>query len=767
MPTLRMPKTRVPTLRIPKTRVPTLRIPTLRLPTRCALLLLLACGVALRGVPATSQTLLTTIPTGSHPVALAPNPASRKLYVANQYSNNVTVIDEVTYATATIPVGSYPTDIAANPVTNKIYVANQSSNTATVIDGVSGSTSTVATGRSPVALAVNSVTNQIYVANYHDNSVTAINGSNNSTVTIAVGNYPTAVALNSSTNKIYVANLNSDTVTVIDGATRNTATVAVGSFPKAVAVNPLTNKIYVANGTYLTGSTGTVTVIDGATKSTTVVPAGLYPSALAVDLATNQIYVVNAGDGTVTAIDGATHSTQTIPVGSSPALVAVDAVIDNIYVTNSLRNGSLTTIDGATGSTTTVAVFGEPYAVAVDPANHRVYTANLTGNTVAVIAGAWSPPPALQFVPATPCRVVDTRKPNGEFGGPAISGGGFRDFSVPDNVGCGIPATAAAYSLNVAVVPHGGLGYLTMWPTGQDQPLVSTLNSLDGRIKANAAIVPAGANGAIRIFASNTTDVVLDIDGYFLAAPDPSAYAFFPLTPCRVADTRTTKGPLGGPYLYGGQQRDFSVLAATSCGIPNSAIAYSLNFAAIPRWGAPLGYLTVWPTGQSQPLVSTLNALTGTVTANAAIVPAGQDGEISLYASNDTDLVIDINGYFAPAGPGGLSLYATAPCRVLDTRKSSGAFYGELTVNVVGSPCGVPATAQAYVFNAAVVPQGALGYLTLWPDGQPRPLASTLNALDGAITSNMAIVPTSNGHIDAYASGLTQLVLDISSYFAP
>jgi hypothetical protein len=31
----------------------------------------------------------------------------------------------------------------------------------------------------------------------------------------------------------------------------------------------------------------------------------------------------------------------------------------------------------------------------------------------------------------------------------------------------------------------------------------------------------------------------------------------------------------------------------------------------------------------------------------------------------------------------------------------------------------------------------------------------------------MALVPTSNGYIDAYACGLTQLVLDISSYFAP
>ncbi len=90
-----------------------------------------------------------------------------------------------------------------------------------------------------------------------------------------------------------------------------------------------------------------------------------------------------------------------------------------------------------------------------------------------------------------------------------------------------------------------------------------------------------------------------------------------------------------------------------------------------------------------------------------------------------------------------------------------------MTVNVVDSACGPPSTAQAFVFNATVVPPGHLGYLTLWPDGENQPVVSTLNATDGAITSNMAIVPTNNGSIDAYASALTQLILDISSYFAP
>ena len=125
---------------------------------------------------------------------------------------------------------------------------------------------------------------------------------------------------------------------------------------------------------------------------------------------------------------------------------------------------------------------------------------------------------------------------------------------------------------------------------------------------------------------------------------------------------------------------------------PSSAEAYSLNFSVVPHGG--LGYLTVWPTGETRPLVSTLNDVPGTIIANAAIVPAGTGGDISVYPSNDTDLIIDINGYFAPAGPGGLSLYPSAPCRVIDTRQVGNGqpFTGTLTppVDVVNSPCADP-----------------------------------------------------------------------------
>ena len=87
--------------------------------------------------------------------------------------------------------------------------------------------------------------------------------------------------------------------------------------------------------------------------------------------------------------------------------------------------------------------------------------------------------------------------------------------------------------------------------------------------------------------------------------------------------------------------------------------------------------------------------------------------------------------------------------------------------NGVRLPCAIPANAQSFVFNATVVPQGMLGYLSLWPDGSTQPVVSTLNALDGAITSNMAIVPTLNGLIDAFTTNKTDLILDVFSYFAP
>jgi hypothetical protein len=168
-----------------------------------------------------------------------------------------------------------------------------------------------------------------------------------------------------------------------------------------------------------------------------------------------------------------------------------------------------------------------------------------------------------------------------------------------------------------------------------------------------------------------------------------------------------------------------------------------------------------------------LNALTGAITANAAIVPAGSGGGINVYVTDATDLVIDINGYFAPPGTGGLNFYTLSPCRIVDTRNAAGTFGGPILAAAVArefpvgsSTCGVPA-APAYSLNATAVPPASLGYLSLWGNGA-QPLVSTLNALDGSIVANAALVPASaTGAVTAYVSNSSHLVLDINGYFAP
>jgi len=554
------------------------------------------------------------------------------------------------------------------------------------------------------------------------------------------------------------------------GAASTSGTVTViDTLPAALTATAI-------NGTGWNCTLATLT----CTRSDALAPGANYPAiALTVNVAAaapasvTNIATVSGGGEVNTANDTASDVTAIAPVlvctySVSPALETFPAAGGSASVSVTAPAGCTWSVSSALDWVTVTA----PASIAVAPNAGAARSGAITvaGQSVTIQQAAASAPNA-RFVPVAPCRIADTRAAAGPFGGPSMDAGSTRSFAVPASA-CAIPATALAYSLNVTVVPQAALPYLTLWPTDQTRPTVSTLNSWQGTVVANAAIVPAGTNGAVSVYAAGPTDVILDIDGYFDASGGPDAYSFYPTQPCRIADTRAAAGAFGGPSFVAGQSRDFAV-PSSSCGLPSTATAYSLNVTVVPDPVVHyLGYLTTWPAGQPLPNSSTLNSWTGKVVANAAVVPAGSGGAISVFASNPTDVILDSNGYFAPPGSAGaLSFYPVTPCRVADTRNNAGPTMDAGTsrsFSIAGGGCSIPATAAAYSLNVTVVPQGPLSYLTAWPAGSPRPLVSTLNSPDASVVANAAIVPAgTDGAIEVYVTGRTDVILDINGYFAP
>ncbi|MBI5937761.1 MAG: choice-of-anchor D domain-containing protein [Betaproteobacteria bacterium] len=325
--------------------------------------------------PLRAETVTASVTVGTSPIAVAVNPASGWVYVANNGSANVSAINGATHAASAIAAGTSPRAIAVNPATNRIYVANNGSANVTVIDGSDNSVvTTVAVASTPRAIAVNTATNKIYVANEGGDSVSVIDGATNTVVaTPAVGDQPRAIAINPVTNRIYVANFNGDSVSVIDGATDTvSATITVGADPVDIAVNPATNKIYVANNTG-----DSVTVIDGATNFTTTIATGNDPEALVVNPVTNRIYVANDTANGVAVINGDTNSViTTVAVGTAPRAISLNPATNRIYTAN-FTGDNVTVIDGANNSVAaTLTATNGTQAIAVNPATNQVYAAN-------------------------------------------------------------------------------------------------------------------------------------------------------------------------------------------------------------------------------------------------------------------------------------------------------------------------------------------------------------------------------------------------------
>lgn len=208
-----------------------------------------------------------------------------------------------------------------------------------------------------------------------------------------------------------------------------------------------------------------------------------------------------------------------------------------------------------------------------------------------------------EFVPVTPCRVLDTRNPAGPLGGPIMIGASTRTFPIASN-SCGIPATASGYSMNITVIPRGSLRYITLWPTGQPMPTTATMVSLYGQILSNAALVASGTSGSVNLFVTDTTDVIIDLNGYFLSPTD---------------STRQSTAVGAGASSASSQNTGvgFNALHVNDTGNGNTAIgsgAVSSNTSGNNNVGMGSGALTFNATGSANTAVgaqASLNNLVG------------------------------------------------------------------------------------------------------------------------------------------------------------
>jgi hypothetical protein len=365
-------------------------------------------------------------------------------------------------------------------------------------------------------------------------------------------------------------------------------------------------------------------------------------------------------------------------------------------------------------------------------------------------------------------RLLDTRP-----GAPTIdgqlAGGGLRQSgtvtAIPLTGRVAVPAEATSVVVNITADAPEAAGYLTVFPCGAEVPVASNLNFRAGRTVAVLATSRLAADGSICVFNHGSTHVIADVAGWF----GPSDVEMLPV-PRRLLDTRPGAPTADGSFAGAGARPAGSTLrlpVAGRAGVPGAARTVVLSVTVDAA--AQTGYVTVVPCDGPPTTASTVNHGAGDTVANAALTRLGPAGEVCLFTSGQTDLIVDVAGWVSDAALQPLD----TPRRVLDTRPGAFTADGQaegigrraagstLDLQVAGR-VGVPADAGAVVLNVAADAARSQGFVTVHPGGSDRPTASNLNYRAGDTIANAVIAPVgTGGGICVFTSAATDLVIDV------
>jgi len=514
-------------------------------------------------------------------------------------------------------------------------------------------------------------------------------------------------------------------------------------------------------------------VASGNTASLVVVPSTGYSASASGDTCT------------VTHGSGNTWTTSTITADCT-----VTATFSELTYTVT------TTVNGAGGTISTPTQSPVPYR------QSATFTVNpLPGYSIATVTGDTCSPGlqsgntwetgsitadckitavfGRQFVPLNASRILDTRAGANTSDGQFAAGG---SLTAGQTLGLtvlgrgGVPASGVkAVVLNLTVTDPTASGYVTAW-SGAQKPITSNINFVAGQTIPNLVIVRVGDDGKIALFNSaGSTHLVADVEGYFTELADLAVF-----TPQRLLDTRANHPTDDGLFeglgpVVAGDPGKVNLAVTKRSDLPSSGVDTIILNVTVTNPTAP-GYITVWPTDNARPTTSNLNFMPGQTIANLVVSKVSADGYVSLYNSaGSTDLIADEAGWL----PAGSELVSVQPARLLDNRPGAGTVDGQfqqggplgsggtLDLTVVGRG-GLPASGVgAVILNVTVTQPTAPGYITAWPTGSARPIASNLNFMAGDTVPNLVIVKVGDqGKVSLYNSqGNSYIVADVVGWF--
>ncbi len=471
----------------------------------------------------------------------------------------------------------------------------------------------------------------------------------------------------------------------------------------------------------------------------------------------------------------------------------------NFNGTTGVNFGSIAAVSFSVISNTEITAVSSAVS---SPATVNVEVVNSSGTSSTSTQDQFQYLSGSPYFPLTPFRIMDTRPSSGyNYAGQKMLPNQVDPLTVVGTFGTqSVPTNASSVVLNVTITDAQSTGgFLTIYPYGSSEPTTSNINWNAGDTKATLVIVKVGSGGQIDIANGpiGSTDVVVDVMGYYgpyVSATDQGA--FVSLNPDRLIDTRPNSGFEGsGQTLSAGSTTNFQITGVGD--LPSAGVSAVVLEITVTDTSSNGGYLTVWPTGQTQPETSVVNWSQGETIANRVVVGVDQSssnyGQISVYNPfGTTDLVVDVEGYFTAqsVSPGSLDsqigyFNPIVPFRVCDTRANTNnqctgdtltSTNQQITINIAGLSSGsssVPSDTSAtppvaVVANITAANTTQWSFLTVWPTGQSQPGTSDLN-WTAAIwaTSNMDEVLLGGGQLNiANPFGSTDVIVDVFGWYS-